>query len=142
MIIDAKIVIESLPVVSIAADVPLVFPTVQLYVPKASVTLWSMMSTVSYVPVAALVTTCACWYVELIVITAPSFLQVTVVAGPPVEVQVRDLVVSLYTSVVAVGVPETKINVMQEIKVDLFADVTQSFRHIYRRGQKMRRNDL
>ena len=115
MIIDAKIVNKSLPVVSIAADVPLVFPTVQLYVPKASVTLWSMMSTVSYVPVAALVTTCACWYVELIVITAPSFLQVTVVAGPPVEVQVRDLVVSLYTSEVAVGVPETKINVMQEI---------------------------
>ena len=32
----------------------------------------------------------------------------TVVAGPPVEVQVRDLVVSSYTSVVAVGTPETK----------------------------------
>jgi len=44
----------------------------------------------------------------VVVIIAPSFLQVTVVAGPPVEVQVRDLVVSLYTSVVVVGVPETK----------------------------------
>jgi len=95
------------------------------------------MSPVSYVPVAALVTTCACWYVELIVITAPSFLQVTLVAGPPVEVQVRDLVVPLYTSVVTVGVPETKINVMQAIKVDSLGDVTQSiyiimqsFRHI------------
>ena len=30
------------------------------------------------------------------------------VAGPPVEVQVRDLAASLYTSVVAVGVPKTK----------------------------------
>ena len=101
-----------------------------------------MVSTVSYVPVIVLATTCVCWYIALIAIISPLFLQVTFVAGPPVEVQVRDLVVSLYTSVVAVGVPETKINVMQEIKVDLFADVTQSFRHIYRRGQKMRRNDL
>ena len=42
------------------------------------------------------------------VITAPFFLQVTVVAGPPVEVQVRDLLVSLYPSVVTVGVPETE----------------------------------
>jgi len=41
------------------------------------------------------------------VITAPFFLQVTVVAGPPVEVQVRDLVVSLYASMIAVGAPET-----------------------------------
>ena len=108
MIIDAEIVNKSLPVVSIAADVPLVFPTVQLYVPETSVTLWSMVSTVWYVPVTGSVTTCLCWYVALRVITAPSFLQVTVVAGPPVEVQVRDLVVSLYPSVVAVGVPETK----------------------------------
>ena len=30
----------------------------------------------------------------------------TLVAGPPVEVQVRDLVVSLYTNKVAVGTPE------------------------------------
>jgi len=54
------------------------------------------------------VTTCVCWYVALIVNIAPFFLQVTVVTGPPVEVQVRDLVVSLYTSVVAVGVPKTQ----------------------------------
>ena len=33
-------------VASIAADVPLAFPTVQLYVTKMSVTLWSMVSTV------------------------------------------------------------------------------------------------
>ena len=46
MITAAEIMNKSLPVVSIAADVPLVFPTVQLYVPKTSVTLWSMVSTV------------------------------------------------------------------------------------------------
>jgi len=109
MIIDAEIVNKSLPVVSIAADVPLVFTTVQLYVPKMSVTLWAMLSTVSYVPVPVSVTTCFCWYiVPSIAILAPSFFQVIVVAGPPVEVQVRDLVVSLYTSVVTVGTPETK----------------------------------
>ena len=93
------------PVTSIEADVPLAFPTVQLYLPEMSLTDWAIMSTVSYVPVTGSVTTCVCWYVALIVIIAPSFLQVTSVAGPPVEVQVRDLVVSPYTSVVAVGVP-------------------------------------
>ena len=97
-----------------AADVfPLIFSTVQLYLPKMSLTDWAMVSTVSYVPVVVSVTTCVCWYVALIVITAPSFLQVTVVAGPPVEVQVRDLVEPLYTSAVVVGVPTTqKINIM------------------------------
>jgi len=74
--------------------------------PDMSVTDWEMVSTVSYVPVEELVTTCVCWYVALIVNTVPFFLQVTVVAGPPVEVQVRDLVVSLYVSMVAVGAPE------------------------------------
>ena len=44
----------------------------------------------------------------MIVIIAPYFLQVTLVAGPPVEVQVRDLVVSLYTSLVAIGIPTTE----------------------------------
>ena len=34
------------PVASKAVDVPLVFPTVQLYVPKTSVTDWSVLSTV------------------------------------------------------------------------------------------------
>jgi len=34
---------------------------------------------------------CVCWWVVLGVITAPSFVQVTVVAGPPVEVQLRVL---------------------------------------------------
>jgi len=43
MITAAEIVNKSSPV---ALDVPLVFPTVQLYVPKMSVTLWSMVSTV------------------------------------------------------------------------------------------------
>ena len=96
------------PVATIAGDVLLVFPTVQLYVPKMSLTDLSLVSTDSYVPVVVLVTTCVCWYVALIVITSPSFLQVTVVAGPPVEVQVRDLVVPLYTSLVAKGAPATK----------------------------------
>ena len=97
---------KSSPVTIIAADVPRLFPTVQLYVPKMSVTDWAMVSTVSYSPVTVSVTTCVCWYVALMAIMTPSFLQVTVVAGPPVEVQVRDLVVSLYSSVVAVGAPE------------------------------------
>ena len=134
------------PVASIAADVPLVFPTVQLYVPKMSVILWAMLSTVLYVPAVVLVTTCVCWYVELIVITAPSFLQVTVVAGPPVEVQVRVLVVSLYTNVVTVGTPEKSWGGF--FSSDKFADITQ---YIYtcnniclqRRGHKwgsVRRN--
>ena len=91
----------------VAEDVPLIFSTVQLYAPKMSLTDWAMVSTVWYVPVVVLVTTCVCWYVALVVNIAPFFLQVTVVTGPPVEVQVRDLVVSLYTSVVAVGVPKT-----------------------------------
>ena len=109
MITAAEIVNKSLPVVSIAADVPLVFPTVQLYVPKTSVTLWAMLSTVSYVPATGSVTTCVCRYiVPSIAILTPFFLQVTVVAGPPVEVQVRDLVVPLYTNKVAVGTPEIK----------------------------------
>ena len=99
---------KSSPIVLIVADAPLAFTTVQLYVPKMSVTDSAMVSTVSYSPVTVSATTCVCWYVALMVIMAPSFLQVTVVAGPPVEVQVRDLVVSLYTSVVAVGVPESK----------------------------------
>ena len=97
---------KSSPVTLIAADVPLLFPTVQLYVPKVSFTDWAMVSTVTYSPVTVSVTTCVCWYVALMAIMTPFFLQVTVVAGPPVEVQVRDLAVALYTSVVAVGVPE------------------------------------
>ena len=67
-----------------------------------------MESTVSYVPVVVLVTTCVCWYVALVVIITPLFLQVTVVAGPPVDVQVRELVVSLYTNMAAVTAPERK----------------------------------
>ena len=39
------------------------------------------------------------------VITTPSLLQVTVVAGPPVEVQVRVLDWSLKVRLVAVGEP-------------------------------------
>ena len=77
----------------------------QLYLPETSVTDWAIVSTVSYVPVEELVTTCVCWYVALMVITAPFFLQVTVVAGPPVEVQAKDRVVSSYINVVTVGAP-------------------------------------
>ena len=46
MITAADKVNKSLPVVSIVAVVPLVFHTVQLYVPKTSITLWAMVSTV------------------------------------------------------------------------------------------------
>ena len=94
------------PVALNTADVvPLIFSTVQPYMPKMSLTESAIVSTVSYVPVVVLVTTCLCWNVALRVITLPSFLQVTVVAGPPVEVQVKDLVVSLYTNMCAVGLP-------------------------------------
>jgi len=103
------------PVALNAADVvPLAFPTVQLYLPKMSLTDLAIVSTVLYVPAVVVVTTFVCRYVSLIVIITPFFFQVTVVAGPPAEVQVRDLVESLYTSAVVVGVPTTqKINIMQ-----------------------------
>ena len=94
-----------------------------------------MVSTVSYVPVVALVTTFVCWYAALTVIIAPSFLQVTVVAGPPVEVQVRDLVVPLYTSVVAVGTPEAK-------EKDLINTVSISTYAINVQRYKMRKDGL
>jgi len=50
---------------------------------------------------------------------------VTVVAGPPVEVQVRDLVVSLYTNEVAVGPPEIKNHGVDFVSSDKITDVTQ-----------------
>jgi len=81
-----------------------------------------MVSTVSYVPVVVLVTICVCWYVAFIVITPPSFIQVTVVAGPPVEVQVKDLVVSLYTNMFAVGVPATENYAIDFISGSNFSD--------------------
>ena len=76
--------------------------------PKISLADSAIVSTFSYVPVVVSVTICVCWYVALRVITPPSFVQVTVVAGPPVEVQVSDLAVSLYTSAVVVGLPTTQ----------------------------------
>ena len=48
---------------------------------------------------------CVCWWVVLGVITAPSFVQVTVVAGPPVEVQVRVLDSLSNVSSVTLGAP-------------------------------------
>ena len=48
---------------------------------------------------------CVCWWVVLGVITAPSFVQVTVVAGPPVEVQVRVLDSMSNVSSVTLGAP-------------------------------------
>ena len=48
---------------------------------------------------------CVCWWVVLGVITAPSFVQVTVVAGPPVEVQVRVLDSLSNVSSVMLGAP-------------------------------------
>ena len=97
------------PVAFNEADaVPLIFSTVQPYMPKMSLTDSAIVSTVSYVPVVVLVSTCLCWYASLRLITPPSFLQVTLVAGPPVEVQVKDLVVSLYVNMCAVGLPATQ----------------------------------
>ena len=46
-----------------------------------------------------------CRKVALGVTTAPSFLQVTLVAGPPVEVQVRLLDWPLKVRVVKLGIP-------------------------------------
>ena len=51
---------------------------------------------------------CVCWWVVLGVITAPSFVQVTVVAGPPVEVQVRVLDPLSNVSSVTLGAPAHK----------------------------------
>ena len=48
---------------------------------------------------------CVCWWVVLGVITAPSFVHVTVVAGPPVEVQVRVLDFLSSVSSVMLGAP-------------------------------------
>ena len=50
-----------------------------------------MFSAVSYLPLTGSTKLLDCWWVSLRVIKTPSFLQVTVVAGPPVEVQVRVL---------------------------------------------------
>ena len=56
-------------------------------------------------PLVASTTLLVCWKVPLGVITAPSFLQVTVVAGPPVEVQVRALDCLSNVSSVMLGAP-------------------------------------
>ena len=49
-----------------------------------------MVSTFSYIDSVLLVTVCVSWYVlPLMVSGCPSLIQVTVVAGEPVEVQVR-----------------------------------------------------
>ena len=48
-----------------------------------------IVSTVSYLPRVPLVTTCDCVYVAFREIITPSFIQMTVVAGPPEDVQVR-----------------------------------------------------
>ena len=53
----------------------------------------------------ALVTICVCWWVALRVITTPSLLQVTLVAGPPVEVQVRVVDWPLKVRLVTLGEP-------------------------------------
>ena len=51
---------------------------------------------------------CVCWWVVLGVITAPSFVQMTVVAGPPVEVQLRVLDSLSNVSSVTLGAPACK----------------------------------
>ena len=51
------------------------------------------------------ITVLVCWYAALRVITSPSLLQVTVVAGPPVEVQVRVAVWPIKVMLVTLGAP-------------------------------------
>ena len=46
-----------------------------------------------------------CWWVALRVITTPSLFQVTTVAGPPVEVQVRVFDELLKVRLVTLGEP-------------------------------------
>ena len=49
---------------------------------------------------------CVNWYVEPSTVSSfPPILQVTLVAGPPMEMQVSDLVVALNVSSEIVGVP-------------------------------------
>ena len=56
-------------------------------------------------PRVAFITLLVCWKAALGVITVPSFVQVTLVAGPPVEVQVRVLDCPSNVSSVMLGVP-------------------------------------
>ena len=71
---------------------------------------------------------CVCWWVVLGVITAPSFVQVTVVAGPPVEVQVRVLDSLSIVSSVTMGAPAFK---SKRIRV-LVEEVFYGMCHIYK----------
>ena len=48
-----------------------------------------ILRTVLYLPEVPLVTTCDCVYVAFREIITPSFVQMTVVAGPPLDAQVR-----------------------------------------------------
>ena len=48
-----------------------------------------ILSTVLYLPEVPLVTTCDCVYVAFREIITPSFIQMTVVAGPSEDAQVR-----------------------------------------------------
>ena len=66
------------------------------------------MSVFWYMPSTLSTIICVCWWVVLGVITAPSFVQVTVVAGPPVEVQVRVLDSLSNVSLMTLGVPAYK----------------------------------
>ena len=64
------------------------------------------MSTFWYVAVVASVTVCVCWYVTPSTTSGlPSLLQVTVVAGPPVDVQMKVLDWSLKVRLVTLGEP-------------------------------------
>ena len=92
---------------TVSEDSPVTFSTVQLYVPTMSLqwTDGSMVSTVWRIPSTASTTILVCWWVALRVITIPFFLQVTVVAGPPVELQVRVLDWSSKVKLVTMGEP-------------------------------------
>ena len=58
-----------------------------------------------------------CWWVALRVIIASSLLQVTVVAGPPVEVQVRVLDCLLTVRLVTLGKPAWRYKQKSQVKV-------------------------
>ena len=57
-----------------------------------------------------------CWWVALRVITAPSLVHVTVVAGPPVEMQVKVLDWLLTVRLVTLGEPAWRYKQMVQMK--------------------------
>ena len=94
-------------------SIPLVFVTEQVYTPSLSVTPLPIVRVLLYVADIVFVTVCVCWYSALSANITQFFLQVTVVAGPPVEVQVNLLFPPLFTTLLTVGKPD-KVNDIHE----------------------------